>query len=264
MRKALALSTCALLGIFASTTAFADKLDDIINSGTVRCAVMLDFAPMGYRDEQQKPVGFDVDYCNDIAKALGVKAEIVETPLPDRIPALMSGRADIAVASASDTLERAKTIGFTIPYFAFTSVILARKDAKVKTYEDLKGKTVGTPAGATEGIALKADVDKWKSGSQYKGFQSQADTYLALSQGQIHATVVPSTLAAAAIKQYPDLEVVGDAPYVADYVGLMVPRSEFGLINYLNLFINQEVRVGRYAELYRTQFTHPGILSGPG
>ena len=60
---------------------------------------------------EKTPVGFDVDYCNDIAKALGVKAEYIETPLPDRIPALMSGRADVAVASASDTLERAKTIG---------------------------------------------------------------------------------------------------------------------------------------------------------
>jgi ABC-type amino acid transport substrate-binding protein len=226
-------------------------LDNIINAGTLRCAIMLDFAPMGFRDTQENPVGFDVDYCNDIAKALGVKAEYIETPLPDRIPALMSGRADVAVASASDTLERAKTIGFTIPYFAFTSVILARKDANVKSYDDLKDKKVGTPAGSTEGIALKGDIDKWAAGGEFKGFQSEADTYLALSQGQIQATVLPSTLAAAAIKKYPNLIVVGNAPYVPDYVSLMVPRSEYGLINYLNLFVNQQVRTGRYKELYQ-------------
>ena len=28
------------------------------------------------------PIGFDVDYCNDLAKALGVTAEIVETAVP--------------------------------------------------------------------------------------------------------------------------------------------------------------------------------------
>jgi hydroxyproline transporter system substrate-binding protein len=106
----------ALLGTIGAASARADMLDNIINAGTLRCAIMLDFAPMGFRDAQQKPAGFDVDYCDDLAKALGVKAEYVETPLPDRIPALMSGRADVAVASASDTLERAKTIGFTIPY----------------------------------------------------------------------------------------------------------------------------------------------------
>jgi polar amino acid transport system substrate-binding protein len=95
-----------------ATPAQADKLDDIIASGTLRCAVTLDFPPMGSRDEQNNPVGFDVDYCNDLAAALGVTGEIVETPFPDRIPALVSGRADVGVASTSDTLERAKTVGF--------------------------------------------------------------------------------------------------------------------------------------------------------
>ena len=32
---------------------------------------------------------------------------------------------------------------------------------------------------------------------------------------------------------------------------LITLREEFGLINYMNLFINQQVRTGRYAELYK-------------
>ena len=109
-------------GAAMSAPAQADKLDDIISSGTLRCAVVLDFPPMGSRDADNNPVGFDVDYCNDLAAALGVTAEIVETPFPERIPALMSGRVDVGVASTSDTLERAKTVGFSIPYFAFENV----------------------------------------------------------------------------------------------------------------------------------------------
>ena len=57
---------------FAGTAAQADKLDDIISSGKLRCAVVLDFPPMGMRDENNEPIGFDVDYCNDLAAALGV------------------------------------------------------------------------------------------------------------------------------------------------------------------------------------------------
>jgi hydroxyproline transporter system substrate-binding protein len=45
---------------------------------------------MGSRDASNNPIGFDVDYCNDFAKVLGVTAEIVETPFPERIPVLMS------------------------------------------------------------------------------------------------------------------------------------------------------------------------------
>lgn len=114
-KKTLALALTAALGCSLAGLAQADKLDDIIESGKLRCAVTLDFPPMGSRDAQNNPVGFDVDYCNDLAKALDVKAEIVETPFPDRIPALVSGRADVIVASTSDTLERAKTIGMSVP-----------------------------------------------------------------------------------------------------------------------------------------------------
>ena len=70
-------------------------------------------------------------------------------------------------------------------------------------------------------------------------------------QGQIEATVVTSTVAAATVKagKYKDLLMGGDAPYDIDHVGLIALRQEYGLINYLNLFVNQQVRTGRAQEL---------------
>lgn len=249
-RFATALSGLAAFGLLAPA-AHADKLDDIIGSGKLRCAVVLDFPPMGSRDDKNQPIGFDVDYCNDLAKALGVTAEIVETPFPDRIPALVSGRADVAVASTSDTLERAKTAGFSIPYFAFQNVVLTREDAGIEKFEDLAGKTVGSVSSTYEALALEEDVKKWGSGA-FRPYQSQADVFLALSQKQIDATVVTSTVAASTIAtgRFPGFAIKGDAPYDIDYVALITLREEYGMINYLNLFINQQVRTGRYAELY--------------
>jgi polar amino acid transport system substrate-binding protein len=237
--------------LLAAGAAQADKLDDIIASGTLRCAVVLDFPPMGSRDASNNPVGFDVDYCNDLAAALGVTPEYVETPFPDRIPALVSGRADVGVASTSDTLERAKTIGFSIPYFAFTNVVLTREDAGINGFDDMAGKTVGSVAGTFEGIKLEDNVKAWGSG-EFRPYQSQADVFLALSQGQIQATVVTSTVASAIVQsgQYPGLRIAGDAPYPVDYVALIALRQEQGLLNYLNLFVNIQVRSGRYQELY--------------
>ncbi len=54
----------------------------------LRCAVVLDFPPMGSRNAQNFSRRFtDVDYTNDLAKTLGVKAEIVRrTRSPTRIP----------------------------------------------------------------------------------------------------------------------------------------------------------------------------------
>jgi polar amino acid transport system substrate-binding protein len=257
------LAAVALAAVAAAGTAQADKLDDIIASGVLRCAVVLDFPPMGSRDAGNNPVGFDVEYCNDLAAALGVTPEYVETPFPDRIPALVSGRADVGVASTSDTLERAKTIGFSIPYFAFTNVVLTREDAGIADFEGMAGKTVGSVAGTFEGIKLEDNVKGWGSG-EFRPYQSQADVFLALSQGQIDATVVTSTVASSIVQsgQYPGLTIAGDAPYPIDYVSLIALREEYGLIDYLDLFVNQQVRSGRYQELYDKYVggTAPGLV----
>lgn len=258
----VALSTC-LIG-----QAQADKLDDIIQSGKLRCAVTLDFPPMGFRDEGNNPAGFDVDYCADLAKVLGVTPEVVETPFPDRIPALISGRADVIVASTSDTLERAKTVAMTVPYFAFQMVVLTREDSGIEKYADLKGRPVGNTSGTFEAIALEKDVKSWGNAASFRAYQSQNDTILAVTQGHIDASVVTNTVAASTLKsgKYKGLKVAGNAPYTIDYVSLAAKRNEYGLINYLNLFVNQQVRSGRYAELYQkwiggapVELTIPGV-----
>jgi len=249
--KVLITIAAAALG---SSSALADKLDDIIASGKLRCAVVLDFPPMGSRNAQNEPEGFDVDYCNDLAKTLGAKAEIIETPFADRIPALLSNRVDVIVGSTSDTLERARTVGMTIPYFAFQMVVLTRESTGITKYEDLKGRPVGNTSSTFEAIALENDVKKWNDPKgSFRAYQTQADTILAVSQGHIDATVVTNTVAAASIKSgkySKDLKIVGNAPYVIDYVSLVAKRNEYGLINYLNLFVNQQVRTGRYKELF--------------
>ncbi|WP_268800160.1 ABC transporter substrate-binding protein [Pseudomonas huanghezhanensis] len=263
---AVAVALLAVMSASVINTAMADKLDDIIDSGKLRCAVTLDFPPMGSRDEKNNPVGFDVDYCNDLAKVLGVTAEVVETPFPDRIPALVSGRADVIVASTSDTLERAKTVAMSIPYFAFQMVVLTRDDAKIDKFDDLKGRPVGNTSGTFEAIALEKDVKKWGTGS-FRAYQTQNDTILAVAQGHIDASVVTNTVAAATLKsgKYKNLKIAGNAPYTIDYVSLAAKRNEYGLIHYLNLFVNQQVRSGRYAELYEKWVSgKPVDLTVPG
>lgn len=252
--KLSSLLACALLVGTVMLPAHADKLDDIVKAGKLRCAVVLDFPPMGSRDAKNTPVGFDVDYCKDLAKALGVEPVIVETPFPDRIPALLSGRADVGVSSTSDTLERAKSIGFSIPYFVFKTMVVTRKDAGINKFDDLKGRPVGGTAGNFETLALQKAVTGWNDPkAKFRSFQNQADVFLALSQKQIDATAVTNTVAASVVKtdKSGNLKIAGEAPFDLDYVSLITLRNEQGLLNYLNLFVNRQVRTGRYAELYK-------------
>jgi len=46
---------------------------------------------------------------------MNIEYEVIGLTWAERIPSLISGKVDVAIASSSDTLERAQTVGFTIP-----------------------------------------------------------------------------------------------------------------------------------------------------
>ena len=125
----------------------------------------------------------------------------------------MCGQVDVGVASTSDTLERAKTVGFSIPYFAFEMVVTANEKSGIKSLDDMKGKTVGATAGTFEAICAGGQVKEW-GGGEFRPYQTQADVFLALSQGQLDATVSTSTVAQANVKSgnFPGINIVGKAP----------------------------------------------------
>ena len=126
---------------FTAVGAKADKLDDVITSGKLRCGVMLDVPPVGMRDSNNEPIGYDVEFCKDMAAALGVEPVFVETPGPDRIPAILSSRVDIGIASATNTLERAKSVAFSIPYQIWDlGVAVGANDNSINAFEDLINK----------------------------------------------------------------------------------------------------------------------------
>ncbi len=258
----LGTATSVVVGLIAMTTlAVADKLDDIIASGELKCGVMLDVPPVGMRDNDNKPIGYDVDFCNDMAAALGVKAIIVETPAPDRIPAILSKRVDVGIASATNSLERAKSVAFSIPYQIWdVGVAVAADNSTITTYEDLKGKSIGTVRGTTGEVAFLKDLKKWGEGTSHIAYGSNAEQFLALSQGKVDAIIESTAIFGEYAKGSGKGKIkvccsVTTAP--ADWTGLMVNRSEQGLLNWVNLFVWHEWKTGRTDELYRQWFGYP-------
>src|SRR5215218_8103394 len=78
-----------------------------------------------------------------LAKDMGVELELVQVTSPQRIPALLAGRADVAISSLSITIDRAKTVMFANPHGALSIVIAGPAGVKVGAAADLSGKRVG-------------------------------------------------------------------------------------------------------------------------
>ncbi len=266
------LGICAALGLgIAAQGAHADLLDDIIAEGELKCGIMLDVPPVGMRDNDNNPIGFDVDFCRDMAAALDVEAVIVETPGPDRIPAILSGRVDLGIASATNKLERAKAVAFSIPYQIWgVSVAVAADNTDINAYDDLIGKRVGTVRGTSGEVAFLKEYETWKDqGTTYASFGTNAEQFLALQQGKVDAIVEGTAIFGEYVKGAGAdvIRICCDFdPAPSDWTGLMVKRNEQGFLNWVNLFVWHQWKSGRTNELYETWFgyeapsmAYPGV-----
>ncbi len=259
MYKALAIAglAAALAVTSAAREARADELDDIIKSGELRCGVMLDFPPAGFRDTNNEPVGFDVEYCQDMAKALGVKATIVETPSPQRLPALVSGQVDINIGSVTATLERAKTVLFTNTYLVYKLIAVTHKGAGIKKWEDLNGKSVAVVRGTTPEIEYLKHCKSWSDGCKHQSYGSNGDQLLAFKQGKAEVMIEADAFLIELMKteQGKDMEICCEVPNFTDWISIAVNRGDQGLRDWINLFIFYQVDSGRFAELYGKWFS---------
>src|SRR5450631_2615517 len=96
-----------------SAAAHADKFADILTKGVVRIIVFSDVPPFSSNNVKRELEGFDVDLAKMVAEALGVKLELVPATAANRIPYLLTDKADMNIAAMSVTAERAKQIMYS-------------------------------------------------------------------------------------------------------------------------------------------------------
>lgn len=245
------MAAVAAFAMFAIVgQAKADKLDDVINEGTLRCGVVLDFPPIGFRDANNEPAGFDVEYCKDLAAALEVDYEILPVTWAERLPVIVANRADVVFGGTSDTLARAKTVGFSIPYAIYYAQAVVGKDSGIETFEDMKGKRIAAAVGTVPEQEFLKYAEKWGTVDLYQGYQSENEVFLAVAQGKADAGITTNTAVKPIVQQYDTIIAGPRMPWTTDYTSVVGPRKDFGWLNYLNLFVTHQVRSGRYQELW--------------
>ena len=94
MFRKFALSIALVLMSLGSAVAQADKLAEILSKGVVRIIVFSDVAPFSSNNAKRELEGFDVDLAKMVADALGVKLELVPATAANRIPYLLTDKAD--------------------------------------------------------------------------------------------------------------------------------------------------------------------------
>jgi ABC-type amino acid transport substrate-binding protein len=92
----------------------------------LRVGTSPDYLPLSYKDPAIGLAGVEIDFANELGKALGKRIVFVEVPFPELIDALIGERIDIIMSGMSITKERAELVSFAAPYARVGQMALVR------------------------------------------------------------------------------------------------------------------------------------------
>lgn len=203
---------------------------DIKEKGSFTLGLDDAFPPMGFRDEKNKIVGFDVDLAQEAAKRLGVKVEFQPIVWETKVEELNGGNIDVIWNGLSITEERKKQMLFSTPYISDHQIIVVTPNSTIKTKADLAGKKIGIQADSSAIEAVMADKATYEVvKNNILEFESNDLALRDLKGGGVQAVVVDEVVGRYYISKHPgDYMILTDNFGVEDFgVGFRLSDKAF-------------------------------------
>lgn len=249
LKTAVALALAAVTGI-----AVAGTPQEIQTRKKLLVAIDLSVPPFGMTDAQLQPQGADVDVARLLAKDLGVALEIVQVTGPNRIPFLMTGKADIVISSFSITPERAKVVAFSTPYSANQLVVGAPKEKAITGLADLTGKRVAVVRGNLQDLELTRLAP---AGTTLVRYEDDATANTALIAGQVDALCTPSTTIQTLATRHPGKKLETKFVVKVQPLAIGLRKEDTALAGWINSWVNKNLDNGKLGEIYTKWMSTP-------
>ncbi|MFI2762462.1 transporter substrate-binding domain-containing protein [Streptomyces echinatus] len=197
-----------------------------------------------------KVQGFDVSLIDLVAKDLGVKQQILDTPFENFKTGafLNSGQCDLAAAGMTITAERKKNVDFSDPYFEATQAVLVDKSSGVNSLADVKAK------GKKLGAQAQTTGEDYVKGKGYDpiSFESSDAVLNGLRTGQVQAVVIDYPVVQGWLKDKANADKfkVVDNLKTGEQYGFTVKKGNTALRDAINKAIKNAKADGTYKKLY--------------
>lgn len=222
-RTAVVAGSVAMMALTTATSVSADELDTIRDNGVMRIAMSGAYPPFNFVNEQNEVVGFDPAIGAEIAKRIGVEAEIVTTAWDGIIGGLLANKFDAIVGSMSITDERKQVVDFVGPYYRMSRGIFVKDGSGIGGIDNLQGKKIGVTLGETH--------EQWareQAGWDIRTYKGLPELLLELDNGRIDAIVtddIPVLLAIQENGNAIDQLDTSDLAGVADQAGIAIRKG---------------------------------------
>ena len=142
----------------------------------------------------RQPIGYTIDIClaivEDIRGELGddtIQVRWLPVTPQTRNAMVVDGRVDLECGQTTNNAERRKEVAFSPIIFVSGTKLLVKRDSKLRSYRDLKGRTVVATEGSTNATAVKAIDAKLQLGVKLTLVRDNQEAFQAVDSGKADA-----------------------------------------------------------------------------
>ena len=245
----MGLVLCAALAphAFAQKQEPQSVVEDVLQRGVLRVGFST-FVPWAMQDKNGKFIGYEIDVATRLAKDMGVKLELVPTKWSGIIPALLTGKFDVIIASMGVKPDRNAKVNFTIPYEYMGMAIVANKSVgELHSLDDFNKPEmiISVRTGATSVDVARKFLPK----ATLRMFDEEPQAVQELLTGRAHAFLSSAPLPAQLAAKYPEkLYQPVKGTITKEIVGFAVRKGDVDTLNYFNNWIRMVDAEGWLAE----------------
>jgi polar amino acid transport system substrate-binding protein len=145
---------------------------------------------MGFKNESNEIVGFDIDLAKEASKRLGREVEFKAIDWSSKEAELKSGRVDILWNGLDITEKRKENLLFSDPYMDNRQIIFVKKGTTdIKDEPSMAGKVIGTQSSGTAEEYMDNSAFFKEQVKEVKKYSDYVSAFMDLENGRIDAVV---------------------------------------------------------------------------
>lgn len=179
----------------------AAQLSEIQQRGKLIIAVKDNIRPLGWRTEDDRLVGFEIDLARELARIILGNPDAVELrPVSnrDRLAVVLTGDVDLAIARMTATQSRSRVVDFS-PYYYLDGTDFVTRNPAIEEVEDL----VASPIAVLENSSTIPVVRSELPSAQLVGVESYQEALSLLEAGDVDAFAGDRSVLAGWVQEYP-------------------------------------------------------------
>ena len=217
------------------------------------------FAPMGFRDDNNEIVGFDIDYAKAAAEKMGREVTFQPIDWSAKESELNSGRIDMIWNGYTITDERKEKVLFTKPYLENSQVVVVLGDSSLVKLDDLAGKEVGLQSLSSAADALNASPIKDKV-ANVSEFPDNVLALTDLKTKRLDGVVIDEVVAKYYMSKEPNTYKLLDESLAPEQYGIGLKKGNEALLEELQKALDEMNSDGKAAEISTKWFGENKVL----